>query len=129
MGNNSSYVPKYKSSEYIKIRPGKNIYKIHKQNVYWRGQKINADGKTFENLQNAYGKDINNIYWSGVKINITPPEIKSFILLKYYYAKSKNNAYYKGKIIKVDLKSFKINNYGDILDINYFYENGKRYKR
>jgi len=64
MGN-SLYVPKYKTSEYTKIRPGKLSYKINDNNVYWRGQKIHADGKTFKNLNSSYGIDNYNVFWKG----------------------------------------------------------------
>ena len=123
----SSYVPKYKASEYTKRRPGKNIYNIDGKNVYWRGRKINADGKTFENLTTGYGKDINNIYWSGKIIDISPNEKTSFKSLKYYYAKSKQNVYYKGYIINADPKSFRINKYNEIIYKKY-YKDGKKYK-
>jgi hypothetical protein len=99
MGNNTSYVPNYKESDYKKIRPGQNIYKIDKKNVYWRGSKINADGATFQNLKYNYGKDINNIFWDGKITDIPITEIESFLCLKKYYAISENYVYYKGKII------------------------------
>ena len=126
MGN-ISYVPKYKISEYEKRRPGKNTYKIDGKNVFWRGQKINADGETFKNIKNGYGKDKNNIYWSGRNINISPTEIQSFTPLNYYYAKSKENVYYKGNIINADLKTFKKNKYHEIVDKNYLYKDDIKY--
>ena len=124
----SSYVPKYRESEYIKRRPGKNTYNIDGKNVYWRGQKINADGYTFENISSGYGKDKNNIYWSGRIIDICQSEKPSFKSFKYYYAKSIKNVYYKGYIINADANSFRIDKYNQIMDKNYYYKNGKKYK-
>ena len=128
MGNNTSYVPNYKESDYKKIRPGQNVYKIDKKNVYWRGHKINADGSTFQNLKYNYGKDINNIFWDGKITNIPITEIESFLCLKKYYAKSQNYVYYKGKIIEADVKSFVINK--DVIkDKKFFYKNGIKDKK
>lgn len=98
MGNNISYIPKNKKSN-TKKRPGENTYKINGKDVYWRGQKINADGKTFEHLKYNYGKDTNYIFWSGKIIITSPSETRSFICLKNYHAQTDHNIYYKGHII------------------------------
>lgn len=124
MGN-SLYVPKYKTSEYTKIRPGKLSYKIDNNNVYWRGQKIHADGKTFKNLNSGYGIDNHNVFWKGQKI-IFLKDKDTFKTFKYGYAKTKNNVYYRGHIIKADPKTFTINEYGEPVDKKYLYKLGKR---
>lgn len=125
MGN-SLYVPKYKTSEYTKIRPGKFSYKIDNSNVYWRGQKIHADGKTFINLNSGYGIDDKNVFWKGKKLNIYNEEKYNFISFKYGYAKTNTNVYYRGHIIKADPKTFKINKYNKPVDSKYVYKLGKR---
>lgn len=127
MGN-TSYVPKYKASNYEKTIPGRNSYKVDGKNVYWRDKKINADGESFKNLGSSYGKDKKYLYWSGEKLYISDTEKETFTLVQKNYAKSKNKVFYKGCVVEADLNSFKINNYGDIMDKKYLYKNGKKYK-
>jgi hypothetical protein len=125
MGN-SLYVPKYKTSEYTKIRPSKLEYKIDGDNVFWRGQKIHADGKSFKTLHSGYGIDSDNVFWRGQKLDFSDKEKDSFISFKHGYGKTIQNVYYRGYRIKADPKTFNINEYNEPVDKKYLYKLGKR---
>lgn len=124
--NEIKYVPNYTTTEYIKRRPGKNTYKIHKKKVYWRGEVLEgANGMEFTDLGEGYGKDNTYVFYKGFKIHTSEPMY--FHTLKNKYATDNVNIYCRGKKIKgVDIKTFESDRYGDAHDKNYKYKDCKR---
>lgn len=107
MGNSESYIPKYNPEDYVKTRPGKNVYKKYKKNVYWHGQKVQqANGLSFVDLGNGYGRDSTFIFYKG-RIIITEPR-KSFTVLSDGYAKDRYNVYLNGNIISDNPSKFRV---------------------
>lgn len=104
---NEKYNPKYSLKDYTKQRPGVNVYKIHNNMVYWKGERVEgARGSSFIDLNDGYGKNKNNVFYKGHKIKTS--DHKSFVNLNNNYAKDSINVYYKGNIIrKTNSKSFK----------------------
>lgn len=98
MGNTESYIPKYKTAEYTKIRPGKNIYKKDTHTVYWQGQIVpNAKVDTFVDLGSGYGQDDNHIFYKGR--TILDNRRKSLRVKTDGYAKYGQRLYYNGNEI------------------------------
>ena len=82
-------------------------------------------------LRSNYYMDSNNVYYIDShnieKLNIAP---EKFELLKYSYAKSEKNIFYKRRIVNCDYKTFTFRkesslNPGDAEDKNNYYKNGK----
>jgi hypothetical protein len=122
MGNKQTYNPE----QYEILIPGQNTYKINKKNVFWRGNKIQADGLSFKDLNGGYGQDYLYLYYRGNRIN---NKVKNFKYIKDGYGKSNFNVFYKGNIIKADPKSFRIFINGYAKDKNNIYYNGKIYRK
>jgi hypothetical protein len=120
----SEYTPKYNLKNYNKQCPGQNVYKIDDNSVYWRGERVNeANGGTFTDYGNGYGKDNMNVFFQGFIITT----IGSFKVLKDKYAIDSVNVYYRGKpIIDSDRKTFKVTTDGMAIDKKYKYTYGKK---
>lgn len=100
---------------YSKQIPGVNRYKIYKENVYWKGNKVNlADYKSFVDIGYGYGKDDYRVYYDGFLI----PEasILSFKVISHGYAKDKKHVYFDGNLLN-NIKPFNfcINKKGKII--------------
>ena len=127
--SSNKYTPKYNPNNYNKQRPGKNVYNIDTNNVYWRGEKVNgANGITFVDYDYGYGKDDRHVFY---KSNIIyESDVKSFNSLINKYAKDEKNVYYEGKVLpNSDVKTFKTNNDGTSIDKNFKYKNGTKIAR
>jgi hypothetical protein len=123
--NENQYQPKYNIKDYTKRRPGRNIYKVDNNRVYWRGERVNgAHGYNFVDIGNGYGKDNKYVFYKGFKIKNAYP--LSFKVLTNKYAKDYNNIYYKGVIVKANVNSFRITKKGRALDNSYIYKEGIR---
>lgn len=124
--NEKQYIPAYKPSEYVKRRPGKNIYKINKNKVFWRGERVEgAKGKEFTDLDEGYGIDTTYVFYKGFKLKTT--DVRNFQVLKNKYAKDSMHVYYRGNIIPgADVDTFESDRYGNAFDDNYKYKDGKR---
>jgi hypothetical protein len=95
LSHSNIYRPKYNNKEYIKRFPGKNIYGIDDNLVYWRGEKVNgANGLFFKDLGFGYGKDNKNIFYNSNRIEIKT--LSSFVVLYNGYALDDMVLYYKG---------------------------------
>ena len=90
--------PKYDTTDYNKHRPGKHIYGIYKNAVYWRGDRVNgAHGIFFKSYTYGYGKDDKNVFYNGRKIEVK--DFGSFHSMDFGYAKDVFNVYYNGMLI------------------------------
>lgn len=118
------YDPKYTAKDYTKIRPGKDIYKIHKNIVYWRGEPVEGvRGDSFVDLGCGYGKDNFKVFHKGYILKLSNP--KKFKVLKNNYAKDSTYVYYNGKIIEnADVLSFSIDKNGRVSDAYAVYNKG-----
>jgi len=122
--NDEQYIPKYKQTDYTKICPGKNVYKIDNKTVYWRGDKVEgANGIDFIDFGRGYAKDTKYIFYKGFKLTISG----KFKLLSNKYAKDEDNVYYRGiKIPLADVDSFISKKNGKASDKYFVYLNGKK---
>ena len=118
------YKPKYNPNDYTKRRPGRNVYKIDKDKVYWRGEQVDgANGKEFSDICGGYGKDSKYVFYKGFKLKTKGP--RHFQVLADKYAKDALNVFYRGKVIyAADTDSFKVDTNGAAHDKNYNYTNG-----
>jgi hypothetical protein len=124
MGNKTSYIPKYNKEDYKKQRPGKYTYNIDGENVYWRGNKIQACGSSFVNLHGGYGLEGSILYYRGLKLDIF---VKNY--LTDGYGSDHTRVFYRGRLTKADPKTFRVfvNGYGR--DVDNIYYNGIIYRK
>ena len=95
--SSNEYTPRYNPNEYNKKRPGKNIYNIDNNYVYWRGRKVNgANGLNFTDYGYGYGKDNKHVFYIGFVLQKT--NLDTFSGLENKYAIDNTNLYYKGEI-------------------------------
>jgi hypothetical protein len=131
MGGSQSneYQPKYNPKEYTKKLPGQNTYRINKNSVYWRGEKVNgAQGLVFIDIGYGYGKDDKNVFYNSHKIEIG--DLQSFESFYNGYAKDYLDVYYKGRILSgADTKSFKMTKCSNPVDAYYNYSYGKKVRK
>ena len=120
-----SFEPKYNQRDYKKRRPGKNIYKIDDNSVYWRGDRVDGvNGKEFVDLGQGYGKDDHYIFYIGIKIAKVST---NFRVLCKGFAKDTVNVYYRGQQIpKADARTFKVGIDGTAKDKSSYYKHGKK---
>lgn len=86
-------------------------------------RKVNADPKTFEELDDYYGRDKTHAFYRGDLIK--GADGASFRVLKKGYAVDLTNVYNSGEIIKgADPESFKVHSEELTEDKNDFYKNG-----
>ena len=97
--SSNKYTPKYNPNNYNKQRPGKNVYNIDTNNVYWRGEKVNgANG-----IGTGFSTDVPSYNPSDIIDNIfNIIDGKKFKEMRPYW---KN---FKGMVKKIDKKSFEV---------------------
>lgn len=110
---------------FIELHSG---YAQDKKNIYYKGEKIKANPKTFMIIEdkrdiNHYSKDKDNVFYDGNEIN--KADIKTFNVLNYIYSKDKDSIFYHDKKRKdLNLKTFKILNDSYSKDKNNIYYHG-----
>ena len=110
---------------FIELHSG---YAQDKKNIYYKGEKIKANPKTFMIIEdkrdiNHYSKDKDNVFYDGNEIN--KADIKTFNVLNYIYSKDKNNIYYlNNKLKEADVRTFEVLNDQYSKDKNnvYYYD-------
>ena len=123
------FKPRYREKDYTKRRPGKNVYKIDGENVYWRGEKVEGvNGSNFSDFGHGYAKNHKYVFYKGFKLKATDTD--SFMPLSYKYAKDINNVYYRGRVIPIaDVNSFIVKTNYSAQDKNNKYYRGKKLKQ
>lgn len=87
-------------------------------------RRVDADPKTFEILNDNYGRDKKHAFYEGDIIN--GADGGSFRVLDKWYAVDKAHVYVSGKLIeKANSATFKVHSYYFAEDANDFYWNGK----
>jgi hypothetical protein len=119
------YKPQYQYEDYTKRRPGRNIYKINKKKVFWRGEEVyGANGNNFIDLGSGYGKDFKYVFYRGYKIKSIS---RDFSLLDGKYAKDLVRVYYRGiQVVGADVNSFKVTKAKGVYDKYNKYLNGNK---
>ena len=109
-------------NHYIRIK-----YYRDKNNVYYKGKKLDVDRKTFEVLNEHFSKDKNHLYYNNR--NAKEVDVKTFKIIsqdskKIYIFKDKNHLYNESSDVmeNIDLKTFEILKNGKYKDKNGIYK-------